>query len=89
MHLQWREYELKNRERSLRAEVVKSYRDKVSGQPRNKAIGYLGSIRESNIKYALARRYFWWQVQAKLARLLISAADKAKIVGAISERVPF
>ncbi len=89
MHLQWKEYELKNRHRSLRAEIVKSYRDKVSGQPRNKAIGYLGSIRESNIKHPLARRYFWWQVETKLSRLLISAADKEKIVGAISERIPF
>lgn len=78
MHLQWKEYELKNRQRSLRAEIVKSYRDKVTGQPRNKAVGYLGSIRESHIKIALARRFFWWQVEAKLSRLLIPTIEKRK-----------
>lgn len=88
MHLQWKEYKLKNRQLSLRAEIVKSYRDKVTGQPRNKAVSYLASIHESNIKYALARRYFWWQVEAKLARLLIPALEKKKIIDAIRRRVP-
>ncbi len=88
MHLQWKIYELKNGQRSLRAELVKSYRDKITSLPRNKVVCYLGSIRESNLKFSLARDYFWWQVNIKLYRLSLSATERKKIIENISERVP-
>ena len=88
MHILWRTYELNNGQRSLRAELAKSYRDKVSGEPRNKIVCYLGSIRERLISNSVVRAYFWWRVEMKLARLLFSAAEKEGIRNAISRRVP-
>lgn len=88
MHIFWRTYQLTDGQHSLRAELVKSYRDKVSGDPRNKIVCYLGSIRERLISNSVVRSYFWWKVEMKLARLLLSAAEKENIREAISRRVP-
>ncbi len=51
-------------------------------------MGYLGSIRESNLKVSLARRYFWWQVNIKLYQLSLPANERQKIIKDIAERVP-
>jgi hypothetical protein len=88
MHILWRTYELKDGQRSLRAELVKSYRDKVSGNPRNKIVCYLGSMRERLISDGVVRAFFWWKVEVKLAQLLLSAGEKENIRRAISRRIP-
>ncbi len=79
MYILWRKYPLKNGELSFRAEVVKSYRDKISGEPRNKLIVYLGSIRESKINNPIAQAYFWLTANAKISRLYISTNERESI----------
>lgn len=88
MFILWRKYSLKNGEFSLRAEVVKSYRDEISGEPRNKFVSYLGSIRKNRINNPIARAYFWLEVNDKISRLYISANEKESIRFQIKLRVP-
>jgi hypothetical protein len=88
MHILWRTYELADGQRSLRAELVKSYRDKVSGSPRNKIVCYLGSIRERLINNKVVSAFFWWKVEMKLSRLLLSTGEKESIRAAIGRRIP-
>ncbi len=88
MFILWRKYPLKNGEFSLRAEVVKSYRDKISGEPRNKLVCYLGSIKETRLNNPIARAYFWLDVNTKIARLFMSATEKESIRSQVKARVP-
>lgn len=88
MFILWRKYPLKNGEFSLRAELVKSYRDKSSGEPRNKLVAYLGSIRENRINNPIARAYFWLQVNDNISRLFITANEKESIRSQVGRRVP-
>lgn len=88
MFILWRRYSLKNGEFSLRAEIVKSYRDRKTGDPRNKLVMYLGSIRENKISNPIARAYFWLEVNTKISRLFISANEKESISSQIRKRIP-
>jgi hypothetical protein len=88
MFILWRKYPLKNGEFSLRAEVVKSYRDKISGETRNKLVCYLGSIKEKRVNNPIARAYFWLDVNTRIARLFITANEKESIRLQIKARVP-
>lgn len=88
MFILWRKYPLRNGEFSLRAELVKSYRDEISGEPRNKFVSYLGSIRKNRINNPIARAYFWLDVNTKIARLFMSANEKESIRSQIRARVP-
>lgn len=88
MFILWRKYPLKNGEFCLRAELIKSYRDKVSGKPRNKLVRYLGSIRESKLSNPIARAYFWLGANDKISRLFITASEKENIRSQIKNRVP-
>jgi hypothetical protein len=88
MYILWRKYPLKNGEVSLRAEIVKSYRDKISGEPRNKIVCYLASIREKRLNNPVAQAYFWLEVNSKIARLFVTANEKDHIRKQIRDRVP-
>jgi hypothetical protein len=88
MYILWRKYPLKNGQFSLRAEVVKSYRDRISGEPRNKLVAYLGSIREKRLNNPIARAYFWLDVNTKIARLYITATEKESLRFQLKARVP-
>lgn len=88
MYILWRKYPLKNGECSLRAEVVKSYRKGGSGEPRNKLVCYLGSIRENRLSNPIARAYFWLEVNTKIARLLVTANEKESLRSQVRSRVP-
>jgi hypothetical protein len=87
MFILWRKYPLKNGEVSLRAEVVKSYRDKISGEPRNKLVCYLGSIREKRLNSSIARAYFWLEANSRIARLFITANEKDDIRSQVRKRI--
>lgn len=88
MFILWRKYQLKNGQFSLRAEVVKSYRHKISGEPRNRLVCYLGSIKEQAIDTAIARNFFWLQVNVKLTKLRLSITEKENLRRQINKRVP-
>lgn len=88
MYILWRKYPLKDGGFSLRAELVKSYRDEISGNPRNKLVSYLGSIRGNKLNNPVARAYFWLDANTKIARLYITANEKESIRSQIKTRVP-
>jgi hypothetical protein len=88
MYIRWRTYELADRGRSLRAEVVESYRDKTSGQSRVRVLSYLASIRERLLPVPAYRARFWKQAEAKLRLLAISEDDGRKLRETLGRRVP-
>lgn len=74
---------------TLRAELVESYRDeRRGGNPRNRFIAYLGSIRERDCSNPVAQAKFWRKVEAQLARLRLSADDEKAIREKVQARIP-
>jgi len=75
----------------LTASLVESVR--INGQPRQRTIRYLGSIRECHLdlegQYSIFHRgYFWRSADANLERLDLSDLERAIIVAALEDVVP-
>lgn len=92
MYVKWRRYKLSGHiGYSLRAEAVETYRDPVTGKPKARYIGYLGSVRESQLNDGrddLAALCFWECVNVRLDRLSLSPEEKEAIREKVSERIP-
>jgi hypothetical protein len=90
MFVKWRKETLQDRARSvtLRAEIVKSFRDPVTTKPRSQFIAYLGSIKESYCSVPVAQERFWREVEAKLSLLHLAPEDEQNIREKLLARVP-
>ena len=87
MYLRWRTDRLKSGGVSFRADVLRAYRDPLSGRPTSQLVACLGSIRESDLASAARRETFWLGVEAKLRRLGLPPHEERKIRIAVGARV--
>lgn len=89
MFVRFRKCELRKGGNTLIAELVESYRDeRKGGNPRNRYIAYLGSIREEDCSDIVRQAKFWRGVEARLARLRLSTDDEKRVREKIQARVP-
>ncbi len=90
MYIKWRKEQLRNKARSivLRAQVARSYRDRVTGEVRSEFIAYLASIRDSHRDLPLAQERFWRDVDRKLSCLSFAPDDEQHIREKLLEKVP-
>src|SRR6266581_4939668 len=70
----------------LIATLVESTR--IHGQPRQKQIAYLGSIRERHIDKPLAVERFYQKVQERLGLLDLDTEQREKVIISLQVRVP-
>lgn len=73
------------------ASLVESVR--IDGKPRQRTIGYLGSIRERFLDPASPHHnahcvYFWRKVDAALDALALPDADRVRVVASLEDVVP-
>lgn len=88
MYIRWRKYELsKRRGTSLRAEIVQSFRHPVTGEPRNKFIGYLASIKANQCSEPVAQERFWQKVDTRLSEMNLTPSAEHRIKTKLLERV--
>jgi hypothetical protein len=87
MFVRFRKYELSSGFKSYRVEVAKSYRDALSGEPRNKVVGYLGTFRDVWSFSSYRRLDFLREAEERLSKLPLTEGDKSKIRAAIERRV--
>lgn len=89
MFVRFGRYPLKKGGSALRAELCESYRDeRRGGDPRNRFIAYLGSIREQDCSNPIAQTKFWRSVEAQLARLRLSTDDEKAVREKVQARIP-
>jgi hypothetical protein len=80
MFVRFGRYRLKNGGITLRAELVESYRDeRKGGNPHNRYVSYLGSIREHDCLHPVAQAKFWNSVEARLKSLCLSFETETQI----------
>lgn len=89
MFVRFRKYQLRKGGSTLRVELMESFRDlSKGGEPRHHFVGYLGSIRESDCSNLVAQVKFWRGVEARLARLCLSADDERAVREKLQARIP-
>lgn len=89
MFVRFRKYKLNKGGNALRVELVESFRDPArGGEPRNRFIAYLGSIRERDCANPVAQMKFWRGVERRLARLSLSTDEKLFVQGKVQARIP-
>lgn len=89
MFVRFGRYQLRKGGSTLRAELVESFRDpRRGGNPRNRFIAYLGSIRERDCSNPVAQAMFWRKVEAQLARLRLSTDDETMVREKVQARIP-
>lgn len=88
MFVKIREYQLAKGGKSLRLEIVENYRDKCSGNVRQRNLAYLGTVKEDWIKYPRVRDEFWRRTEDKLSSLDLSPDDQRKIRATIEKLIP-
>ena len=73
----------------FRVELAESFRDPArGGEPRNRFIAYLGSIRERDCSNPVSQVKFWRGVEARLSRLNLSINDEKMVREKVQTRVP-
>ena len=89
MFVRFRKCELRKGGKTLRAELVESYRDeRTGGNPRNRFIAYLGSIKEQDCSNPVVQMKFWRGVETRLARLRLSTDDENIVREKVQARIP-
>lgn len=88
MFVRFKENLLRTGDRSLQVEVVQSYRCEMTRAPRSRSIAYLGTVREKHIRFPVFRKWFWQQVDAKLANLQLSEQEIDTLKEEIALRIP-
>jgi hypothetical protein len=90
MYIKIRKEQLRDKARStaLRFQIVRTYRDKVTGQVRSELIAYLATIKESLCSVPVAQERFWRDVDRKMARLSLALDVEARLREKLSEKVP-
>jgi hypothetical protein len=90
MYIKLRKERLRDKARStvLRFQIVRSYRDPVTGKVRSEFIAYLASINEAHRSVPVAQERFWREVDRKLARLSLAPDDEQHIREMLLAKVP-
>ncbi|HEX8475500.1 MAG TPA: hypothetical protein VF666_15845 [Pyrinomonadaceae bacterium] len=89
MFVRFSKHELRKGGNTIRVELLESFRDaRKGGEPRNRYLGYLGSIRESDCSNPVAQVKFWRKVESHLARLCLSADDEQTVREKVQARIP-
>jgi len=88
MYVRWKYYLHSDKSRSLRPEIVESYRDVLTGMPRNRTIRYLGSFRERDFSNPKALHLYWRLIDEKLSLLRLSPEDEQKLRSKLVQRIP-
>ena len=89
MFVRFGRYQVKKGGSTLRAELVESFRDpRRGGNPRNRFIAYLGSIREKDCSNPVACVKFWKNFESRLAGLRLSTDDEKAVREKVQARIP-
>jgi hypothetical protein len=88
MYIRWKYYSHSDRSRSLRPEIVESYRDVLTREPRNRTLRYLGSFRERDISNPKVLYLYWRLIDEKLSLLRLSPKDEQSVRDRLAERIP-
>jgi hypothetical protein len=88
MYLRFKKRLQKGSGYTLNVEIIESYRDAVTGEPRNRFVAYLGAISEQDCANKMLQEKFWRSVEVRLAALQLSAPDEQHIRDKLLERVP-
>jgi hypothetical protein len=90
MYIKWKKERLRDKARStvMRAQIVRSYRDPVTGRVHSQFIAYLASINENHCDVPVVQERFWREVDAKLARLALAPEDEQQLREKLLKRVP-
>jgi hypothetical protein len=70
----------------LIAVLVRSERQ--DGKPRQKIVGYLGSVPEGLADEPFQRKWFWDRARHRLDALALEQTERQKVEGALAARVP-
>jgi hypothetical protein len=98
MFVRFKESPLRNGKlKTTRAELLQSYRDKITGKPTTKVVAYLGSLREvwnfypKECQYAVQEQ-FWKKADAVFAKLktegVLTESEAARLKAKVEERCP-
>lgn len=88
MKIRWKYYLRKDRSRSLRAELVRTYWDKVMQKARSQTVAYLTTIQEKHLNNPIKRELFWQAMDRKFALLLIPVREELRLRFKLAEKVP-
>lgn len=88
MYVRWKREETKRRGTVLRAELVETFRDEVTREPRSRYLAYLGSIREDQVNDRYAQLQFWKRLDRKLTSLLMPVSQEMRVKLKVSQHVP-
>jgi hypothetical protein len=82
MYVKWKRETLRDKARStvLRAQIVRSYRDKLSGRVCSEFIAYLATINEAHRSVPVAQEKFWREVDRKLSSLSLMPDDEQHLL---------
>lgn len=90
MYIKVRKERLRDKARStvLRFQIVRSYRDPISGKVRSEFTAYLASINAALCSVPVAQEKFWREVDRKLTYLSLAIDDEQRIRGKLLIKVP-
>jgi len=88
MYLRFKKYVQSDRNYSLKVEIIESYRDEVTGEPRNRFVAYLGTIPEQDCSNKVLQEKFWRGADKKLRDICLSASDERLIREKLLARIP-
>ncbi|HZH92194.1 MAG TPA: hypothetical protein VEX70_16475 [Pyrinomonadaceae bacterium] len=88
MYLRFKKYLQSDRNYSLKVEIIESYRDEVTGEPRNRFVAYFGTIKEQDCSNKVLQEKFWRGADKKLSDLHLSASDEQLIREKLLARIP-
>jgi hypothetical protein len=88
MKIRWKYYLRTDRSRSIRAELVRTYWDKVMQKARSQTVAYLTTIQEKHLNNPVKRELFWQVVDRKFALLLIPLREELRLRLKLAEKVP-
>jgi hypothetical protein len=88
MKIRWKYYLRKDRSRSIRAEIVRTFWDKVMQKTRSQTVAYLTTIQEKHLNNPIKRELFWQAADRKLALLLIPVREELRLRLRLAEKVP-
>jgi hypothetical protein len=88
MYLRFKKYLQSDRNYSLKVEIIESYRNVVTGEPRNRFVAYLGTINEQGCSNKVLQEKFWRGVDKRLSDLRLAASDEQLIREKLLARIP-
>jgi hypothetical protein len=90
MYIKVRKERLRDKARStvLRFQIVRTYRDPITGNVRSEFIAYLASINAALCSVPVAQERFWREVEQKLSGLSLAPDDEQRIREKLLAKIP-